>query len=94
MKTIDNVSFKQIKDVEDYAALIRNVANRPPAMAAGITPDQMQLILKVLEALDKSAEQIDLEDTQWEWVRDRVNDFPWPQAHVELAEFIKAVRDA
>ena len=62
----------------DYRDIIENAVRIPLDRQAGATVDEMRKGIRILDALDASQEDVlQLEDADWEFLKQKVEKFPW-----------------
>jgi hypothetical protein len=71
---------------------LRGIINAPLDPRAGVTPDDLGKSIRLLKRLKKASDGaiIDLEDSDWEYLRTKVLQFNWPSAEewfFDLREF-------
>lgn len=62
----------------DYRNLIENAIRIPADRERGATIDEMRKGIRVLDALDKSHDNVlELEDADWQHLKEKVEKMPW-----------------
>lgn len=80
------IPLKTLDDI-DYRELIVQVVRVPLDRQQGATIDEMRRGIRVLDALDRADGTLELEDADWEHLRDKVRHFPWGMVDRRLLEF-------
>lgn len=83
MKVIENRQI-EFSDVQNYAGLIRVCVSVP---GQGIDLDAMRKRLRVLDALEKAGDTIEIEDADLKTVQECVKQMKWSVVHRDIVEF-------
>lgn len=95
MKTIENKATElPLNDKEDkkatYFDLARICVNASPPQ--GLLIDDIEKRLRVLKALDGDREQADLEDADFDTLKDCVEAMHWNMVSQDIADFVNYLR--
>lgn len=83
MKTIENKAI-DFADVKNYAGLLRACVSVPQQ---GIDLDIMRKRLRVLDALEKAEDTIEVEDVDLKTIQDCVRGMKWNVVHRDIMAF-------
>lgn len=78
---------KTPKDVFDYAKTLSSILRNAPA-GTGFTIEDIRIAIAILEKLEKSADALDLEDAEYEFIKKNLKQSRFKVATPELAEFL------
>jgi len=78
----------------DYRNLIEQAIRIPLDRANGATIDEMRRGIRVLDALDKSADVLELEDADWEFLKTKVEKMPWAMTDRRFVRFYDDIMGA
>lgn len=90
MKTIENNKLEKATDISNYAALALFICERPPL--EGFTVSTGRQAMKVCAILEsqKEKESIELEDADFNFVKEQISKFKWGAYNAEVDEFVKS----
>jgi hypothetical protein len=71
----------------DYRVLVENAIRLPLDRQQGATIDEMRKGIRVLDALDRNAEVLELEDADWEFLKQKVEKMPWAMTDRRFIRF-------
>jgi hypothetical protein len=77
-----------------YTAIIEQAVRIPLDRQAGATIDEMRKGIRVLDALDHANGSLELEDADWEFLRQKVEKMPWSQVDRRFVRFYDDVMSA
>ncbi|HJY24968.1 MAG TPA: hypothetical protein VJ649_04760 [Actinomycetes bacterium] len=84
----------------DYRTLVEAAIRTPLDRQQGASIDEMRKGIRVLDALDRAADVLELEDADWLHLKEKVQKMPWAmvdrrivQFHDDITEATDAVRD-
>lgn len=80
--------------VISYKDVLVEVIRRPLNPQAGINIAEMKQSLKVLDALDRSNGTLELEDADWEHLKDKTLAMPWAMVDKRIIELVDDVTNA
>jgi hypothetical protein len=79
----------------DYASIIEQCIRVPLDRSTGATIDEMRKGIRVLDALDaRVGDVIQLEDADWEFLKQKVEKMPWGMTDRRLVRFYDDVFSA
>lgn len=79
----------------DYRFIVEQAVRVPLDRQQGATIDEMRKGIRVLDALDKSQNDVlELEDADWEFLKQKVEKFPWAQVDRRFVQFYDDVTNA
>jgi hypothetical protein len=71
--------------------ILRHVTRQPLDKAKGIEIEEMRQSVKVLDALDRANGTLELEDREWETLRDKMVAMTWGVVDARLIEVYESV---
>jgi hypothetical protein len=72
----------------DYRSVIEQAIRVPLDRQQGATIDEMRKGIRVLDALDKSRDQVlELEDADWDFLKQKVEKMPWAMVDRRFVQF-------
>jgi|SRR5215467_14187249 len=77
-----------------YADVIRQVIKRPLDPQKGADVDEMRKGIRVLDAVDKADQVLELEDADYDHLKEKTLAMPWAMVDKRILDFINAVVDA
>lgn len=80
-------------DIE-WADVVRQVMRRPKDPSRGVEIDEMRKSIRVLDALDKSNGVLQLEDADWEYLREKTLAMQWGVIDSRIVKFTDDVFNA
>jgi hypothetical protein len=86
-------SDAQVPPIE-YADVIRQVIRRPMDGTKGVDLVELRLGVRVLDALGRATDVLELEDGDWEHLKAKVLAMPWAVVDPRILRFVDAVLDA
>lgn len=79
----------------DYRNIIENAVRIPLDRQSGATVDEMRKGIRILDALDEAQQDVlALEDADWEFLKNKVEKFPWAQTDRRFIRFYDDVMQA
>jgi len=78
----------------DYRLIIDQSLRVPLDRQTGATIDEMRKAIRVLDALDKSQDVLELEDADWEFLKSKVERMPWAVVDRRFVQFYDDVTGA
>lgn len=78
----------------DYRSIIDQAIRVPLDRQGGATIDEMRRGIRVLDALDRANGTLELEDADWEFLRNKVEHFPWGTIDRRFVQFFDDVMQA
>lgn len=90
LKTLDAPDGPPI----DYAQVLREVVKRPLNPQAGIQIAEMRQSLRVLDAIDASNGTLELEDSDYAHLREKILAMPWNLVDRRILELVDDVTNA
>lgn len=79
----------------DYRNIIENVVRIPLDRQQGATIDEMRKGIRILDALDAAQQDVlALEDADWEFLKSKVEKFPWAGTDRRFLKFYDDVTGA
>jgi hypothetical protein len=81
-------------NVITYASIIEQAVRIPLDRQSGATIDEMRRGIRVLDALDHANGSLELEDADWEFLRQKVERMPWSQVDRRFVRFYDDVMSA
>lgn len=80
----------------DYRNIIENAVRIPLDRQSGATVDEMRKGIRILDALDAAIGDapLELEDADWEFLKSKVEKFPWAQTDRRFIRFYDDVMQA
>lgn len=84
----------------DYRDIIENAVRIPLDRQAGATVDEMRKGIRILDALDRvtwssaDGDILELEDADWEFLKSKVEKFPWAGTDRRFVRFYDDVMSA
>jgi len=90
MKTIENKKLEKASDVKNYASLALFICERPPLEGHTVaTGRQAMKVCAILES-QKEKESIELEDADFNFVKEQISKFKWGAYNTEIDDFVKS----
>jgi hypothetical protein len=77
-----------------YADAIRQVIRQPLDPQRGVSIEEMRRGIRILDKLDAAGATLDLEDADWEHLKQKVEGMSWGMVDRHLLEFIDIVLGA
>lgn len=84
------ITLKKV-DGLDYKALLKTILAAPKDPSAGLQLDEIRKVVKILDILDAADAAVMLEESDWQYVRDRVKSAPYTAADKRIVDFADAV---
>lgn len=81
--TIDGMNFK---------SQLKEIIQSPPE--GGFTIEEVRLGLKVLDKIEASHDQLELEDAEFVWVKKRSDATRWVRITPDIVSFVDAIENA
>jgi len=78
----------------DYRLIIDQSLRVPLDRTTGATIDEMRKAIRVLDALDKARDVLELEDADWEFLKLKVEKMPWGVVDRRFVQFYDDVTTA
>lgn len=80
----------------DYRMIIENAVRIPLDRQTGASIDEMRKGIRILDALDRAIGDtpLELEDADWEFLKQKVEHFPWAGTDRRFLQFYDAVMNA
>ena len=79
----------------DYRIIIENAVRIPLDRQSGASIDEMRKGIRILDALDAAQNDVlALEDADWEFLKHKVEKFPWAGTDRRFLEFHDAILNA
>lgn len=78
----------------DYKAVLTEVVRRPLDPQKGIGIQEMRNSIKVLDALDASNGSVELEDSEYDLLKQKLDSMPWSYADRRILQLIDDVSNA
>ena len=79
----------------DYRMIIENAVRIPLDRQTGASIDEMRKGIRILDALDAAKDDVlALEDADWEFLKQKVEKFPWAGTDRRFLEFYDAIMHA
>ena len=78
----------------DYAAMIRVIIQSPTNPQQGLTVEDVRKAVRVLDALDKSKDKLELEDADYEVLKTKLDAFKFGFAHKNIITFVDDILKA
>ena len=92
MHTLDLLVLEKPGDITvDYRAVLRDAVRRPLNPQAGMQIDEMRRSIRVLDALDAANGTLELEDADWDHLKEKVQAMPWAVADRRIIDLVDAV---
>lgn len=96
MKTLDikkiDISFEETGSKGTYKELINMVLNSPPGQN-GFSFDDLKNRQRIEDALEKSNGKLELEDSDYENLKQYTNSTRWPFRHKDILKFCQDVNE-
>ncbi len=77
-----------------WAEILRQVVRRPLDPSKGADIEELRRGIRLLDALDKEPEVLELEDADWDHLRDKVQAFSWGIVDRRVLNFVDDVLGA
>jgi hypothetical protein len=77
-----------------WAEIVRQVVRRPLDPQRGADVDELRRGIRILDALDQSGSVLELEDADWEHLRDKTLAMPWGVIDRRVLQFVDDVLGA
>lgn len=77
-----------------YAEVVRQVIRRPLDQQKGADIEEMRKGIRILDQLDKSTTVLELEDADYEHLKQKTNAMPWAFVDKRILEFVDSVNNA
>jgi hypothetical protein len=90
LRTVPSNSSTMEGDL-DWAEVIRQVIRRPMDPQTGVTIEEMRKSVRVLDALEKSNGTLELEDADWEHLKEKTLKMPWGVIDSRILQFVDEV---
>lgn len=90
MKKLENKKIDIGDGLKSYVDLVRVVANFVPPRE-GVTPEQMKLRFRLLDAIKGADKEIVFEDADATLLNQLTQNLPWAIVHRDIVEFSDAV---
>ena len=78
----------------DYRVVIEQAVRVPLDRQNGATIDEMRRGIRILDALDRANGQLELEDADWDFLKQKVERMPWAQVDRRFVQFYDDVMQA
>jgi len=78
----------------DYRVLIENVVKVPLDRQTGATIDEMRKAIRVLDALDRAQGVLELEDADWDFLKQKTEKAPWTLVDRRFVQFYDDIMGA
>ena len=78
----------------EYASVLREVVRRPLNAQAGIQISEMRQSLRVLDAIDASNGVLELEDSDYAHLKEKLLAMPWSMADKRILMLVEDVETA
>jgi|SRR5215467_9802851 len=78
----------------EYRSVIEQAIRIPLDRQGGATIDEMRKGIRVLDALDAADGQLQLEDADWEFLKQKVEHMPWAAVDRRFLEFHDDIANA
>ena len=83
----------EVTNNSTYFELIYGACNRPTNPQGGFTYEEIKSIDRVKNALKSDLESADVEDADFEFIKNRVSTNHWTSSSIEIADFIDYIKD-
>ena len=70
-----------------YRQLVESAVRVPLDRQAGASIDEMRKGIRVLDALDRAQEVLELEDADWDFLKQKVERMPWAMTDRRFIQF-------
>lgn len=84
------ISLKKV-DGLDYKTLLKSILAAPKDQSAGLQLDEIRKAVKILDTIDAADDAVMLEDSDWQYVRDRVKGASYVVADKRIVDFADTV---
>lgn len=90
MKTIENKKLEKATNISNYAELALLICEKPPL--EGFTVASGRHAMKVCDIIEsqKEKESIELEDADFNFVKEQISKFKWGAYNAEVDDFVKS----
>jgi hypothetical protein len=78
----------------EWAEIIRQVMRRPKDPSKGVDIEEMRKSIRVLDALEKSNGVLELEDADWDSLREKTQTMQWGVIDSRIVQFVDDVFNA
>jgi hypothetical protein len=78
----------------DYAVVIKEIIRRPLNPQQGADILELRLGIKVLDALDRADEVLELEETEWQHLKDKTLNMQWNVIDERIVKFVDDILGA
>ncbi len=75
----------------DWAEIVRQVIRKPMDPQRGVEIEEMRKSIRVLDTLDKSNGVLELEDADWEHLKDKTQKMQWGIIDSRIIKFVDEV---
>ena len=83
----------QVGDL-DYKLQIKQIITMPVQSQSGISVEDLRRCIRVLDALEKAGDTLDLEDADFEFLKGRILSAKFAFAHPAILQFVDDVTGA
>ena len=80
--------------IVDYAALLRDAVRKPADPQRGADISEMRQSIRVLDALDSANGVLELEDSDWEHLKQKLAAMPWAIIDRRIVRLVEDVENA
>jgi len=77
-----------------YRQLVETAVRIPLDRQAGATIDEMRKGIRVLDALDQAQGVLELEDADWEFLKQKIEKMPWAMVDRRFIQFYDDIMSA
>ena len=95
MKTIPlKVLGKKEDGLFDYKLIIKNILSVPSNPQVGLTVEDIRKAVRVMDLVDMSKDKLELEDADYDYLKQRVENNKFGIAHKSIVTFIDDILGA
>jgi hypothetical protein len=78
----------------DYKLLIKNILSVPVNPQVGLTVDEIRKAVRIMDLIDKSKDKLELEDADYDYLKNRIETNKFAIAHKDIIEFVDDILEA
>lgn len=87
MRSIELKTLPGNPDIE-YSSVLKEVLSRPVDQAKGADIQEMRRSIRVLDALDRANGTLELEDADYQYLRDKIGNMHWNVIDRRIVQFV------
>ena len=92
LKKVEMVVLGEKQELE-YKPLIQVIIETPASQERGTTVDEMRKSIRILDALEKSEDVLQLEDADYDYLKSRINNARFSSNNKAFVDFVDCVNE-